>query len=815
LWTTPIPLLTEAVQVSPYINVKDRSNVFFAVSSDKLKLAVQSPQTSIWDFQQVALKPPSHLKARRYSSYTTRIQLTDDKKQPLTGQPLLVSSSTTAAVYINNLYYVLTPDPISIGTDELGAITVVEEVESLAGALLYVSDVSGSTRIEINPMDKPFNKIAALNTPEKLQGARITDQNGNESALIGSDIEAGDLKAVAFANKQLAMAYEEINKHPLRASIPLIYQMTSNTAEVEGLGRTIWAEIGDLFNWLASGVKYVVNLIVDAATGVWNFVVDIAGQAYRAVLDGVEKIVGAIQWLYNAIETGIANVIKYLEFIFAWKDIVRTKEVIKNLLLLSVNKQVNQIGELKEKLDSQMKEMQRAINSWAGIDTFKGLGEAAASLPGSQSRPAEGQSAPGDLLSSHFRDNAGEAGIPDNLMMAEVNSEQVNMFFAALKKSGSVVEDFLGKFEDLAAELPGLTMEQILKRVIAIVINAALTGATAVMNVALDMLQSMARAAISLLDTDLYIPVVSEILAFFGVGKITLLDLFCWMAAIPATLGYKIVHNEAPFKDDQFTRFLTTATDMDEVAAAFMRPPVMLRGAGGQEGLPVADGKALSADLNITNSEQNNRLINISKKNRSALYISVHAAGGISLLFYSVVAAFEAAQPTGKNKFALPATVSGVLAAGSTSIAGLLMPRYPIKNEAVNWVSRATSGVAILSSLVFCDPSQKKFAASGSVLKNFSVKDSRATAAFFNALLILPALGCTCWHFYELSKEPAGKKRSAAIIEATGNVTSCAARMFYAIAVNNPAAKPKAIVLMTAANVTTAGLHIAVSALSE
>jgi hypothetical protein len=44
--------------------------------------------------------------------------------------------------------------------------------------------------------------------------------------------------------------------------------------------------------------------------------VKIAGKVYHAILDTVETVVGALEWVFNQIKTGIGELIRYIEFLF-------------------------------------------------------------------------------------------------------------------------------------------------------------------------------------------------------------------------------------------------------------------------------------------------------------------------------------------------------------------------------------------------------------------------------------------------------------------------------------------------------------------
>ncbi len=359
-WSYPVPILTGVDQVSPYINCVNQGHTFFAVAENELIRAEKSTQTSIWSFQNMLIKAPVNTKALQYSSYTTNIQLTDENDQLMANTTLYISANTTIPVYINHLYYVLNETPLPIATDKVGSINIVQGVQDIVGGQLVITDNCGAT-VSINPMDKAFNKITSLDSSDKLRNAKITSPNGTQTPLIDPNTSENDLQQVANANTSLSKAYSSVNKSSLYT--PTTAMLATRPLQSSDIGSAIEADIGDMFQWLESGIDHAFQLIEDTATGVWNFVVTIGDAVYQGVLDCVEKVVGVVKWIYNVIKTAIEDLILFLEFLFEWKDITRTKEVIANFVKLYVQNDIAQIGVIKEKLDGEMQQLITTIDS--------------------------------------------------------------------------------------------------------------------------------------------------------------------------------------------------------------------------------------------------------------------------------------------------------------------------------------------------------------------------------------------------------------------------------------------------------------------
>lgn len=799
-WSYPLPILTEVDMFSPYLNKANDGNTFFAVAQDKLTRMDQSPLTTTWSSQSITLPASQDAKAKKENSYTTRIQITDDQKQPISGETISISSKTRTSVHINHLYYTIDNVPIKVKTDAFGSVTIIEWVDSLQGTELIISG-GQSDSIHINPMSKPINKIGKLNTPDKLKGAQITNYDGTQKPLISSNVSDSDIKKVSAGNASLLNAYNQVASPLPQTNMffaspvkqPESYIVQASFADA------IWVEAGDLFNWLKSGVEHVIHIVEDEASKQWYFVANIAGKVHKCVLDCAQKVAGAFEWLYNVIKTAVEDLIKFLKFLFEWNDITRTKDVIKNLTKLFLQHEVDQIKVVKEKLDTEIQNLVKVINGWAGITDWKGLGSAGTSGTTNSSTPTHGLGSPSTMLSYHMENNAGNIVHKSPIPVPDAQDGPISTLLQALKNEGTILDVVFDQFSELASDYSSLDLESILNKVVAIIADGVLESAQNVIDALLDILNELASEAIKILDTPIYIPVVSDILEDFGVPELSFLDLFCYVAAVPVTLGYKIAKDEAPFPDNEETNFLKSATSYQQVVDAF----------NGSAPLMAANNAVQSTDALVKSV---GKALTMSDSTKSAVFVTGHAASGFFTLMSCFTDGFEAAEEPGTpDGFGIPSAIIGVLNASSVGITNYLVPKDPIENTVVSLVSKITTGSVILSKILFSGPAQDKFGASTGVMKNLKVGDGRATGAIVNSILIIPALACTIWHFVELAEKPAGKTRSDAIIDETSNITSYISRISYAVAVNNedPRIKAVSISIMRGANVCTSGSQTA------
>jgi len=585
-WSVPVTLLTGVDMVSPYVNRMNNGNTIFAVGGNDLTQLSKSPSTGLWTKTQVSLPAPVGGSAPvSFSSYTTRIQLTDGNNQPVANATLQISAATRTGYYVNNLYTVLDTNAISITTDATGVITLIESVKKLQATRITVSEVGGTT-VTINPMDTPFSKIVELNSVSALQNAAITNGDGSTKPLVPTGVSTADLQAVATSNTDLKSAYAA-----LQSSTPeFLYHRFANHDKyiLAGYENALLMDVGDIFSWLESGIESVVSIVQNEVTGIWNFIATIAGKIYQGVLDCVEKVVGAVEWLYNAIKTAIEDLIAFLEFLFEWKDILATHNVLKNVFTQYVAYAIGNMTADKAMLASVFSTIKQDINQWADVPGFNQT----PSSTGASNTPIPAQnSAPANLGVHHFQGNAGSVssgyappapspGIFDDLLNFLEGEEAIAA--ATLAAAGNVI-----------AQFGTLSLTQILQQLIAILADALVDVTEQLLVLLIDVIILASDGVMDLLTAGIDIPVLSWLYKEVSGNDLSFLDLICLIAAIPATLVYKSVKDEAPFPHgDALTDSLIGATSFAAVQAIFQTSTDERVGA--LEPGAVIEGKALA-----------------------------------------------------------------------------------------------------------------------------------------------------------------------------------------------------------------------------
>jgi hypothetical protein len=570
---SPAVILAGADAISPYVNRQYSANSFFAHTGEGLTKAVKSAATGIWTKQKVTLPPTSlQQEALAFSSYTTRLQVNDDEGRGVPEASVALTAVGVTGVYIGHHYYVIGPTPTEVKADAQGAITIVESVKGLA-ATRFTATV-GDAAHEVNPMNAPFERSSKLDSVASLQEAVITDKKGGTRPFVPSGTGEEQLQGVAASNKQLATAYESLADKPLASlSERPLWATRSEPPEAssdfvaESIGEnSILTDLGDLFSWLESGIEAVISIVENAAEDAWYFVAKIADQVYHGVLDCVETVVAAVAWVYNAIKVAIEDIIKFLEFLFAWPDILVTHRVMKNVFTQFVAEAIGNLGDAKAKLGSTFDGLRADVDTWANIPPFgqtaNGVRKENGPLPAQSSAPA-------NLGVHHFEGNvtAGSTGFSPSDPGEAIFQDLI----AVLEREGGVLT---GAFEaveaDVIAKIGTLTITEIAEKLVAILADTLIETTENVLEAALDVLIQLTEGMMELFTATIDIPVISTLYRMISDEDLSILDALCLIAAIPATLIYKGIANAAPFpRGDAFTEGLLAATSFEDVRRQF------------------------------------------------------------------------------------------------------------------------------------------------------------------------------------------------------------------------------------------------------
>lgn len=587
-WNVPLTILTDVDAISPFIDRNYNANTFFAHSGTGLVKVVKSPTTGLWTSRHITLPPAAATHpATAIHSYTTHIQVTDANGQSAPNVPVALTATNVTSVYVNHLYYLIGPSPIQLTTDAFGTITIVELTSSLTATRYQVS-VASQNQIPVNTMDTAWQRNAKYTTTESLQAAKIVNRDGSTRDFIPAGTSPQALQGVAASNQALNQAYASLSKSPAppaataRGAAPRALAAPHAVAlETGGALDGVLVDVGDLFSWLASGIDALVEIFQDAANDIWYVIVTIGDAVYHAVLDCVEAVVAAATWIYNAIKIAVEDVIKFLEFLFGWQDILTTHKVLKNVFLCIAQSAVDGIETAKTAVHTISADLQAQINAWAGLPDFN---QTASATVAANPPPAGQNSAPANLGVHHFQ--GGAASASSSLSPVSPAEQILDDLVKLMEQEGDTLSAAANAVKtQIIDQFSTLSVSDIIKKLLGIIADTVVQSTENVLETALDVFAQLVRGAVDLLTAKLDIPVLSWLYHELTGEDLSFLDVVCLVAAIPVTIVYKAATlaatqtEKAPFPEgDPFTNGLLAARNWSQIQAQFYVTPKAVTG---------------------------------------------------------------------------------------------------------------------------------------------------------------------------------------------------------------------------------------------
>ncbi|KXH61662.1 hypothetical protein CSAL01_03838 [Colletotrichum salicis] len=810
-WSVPVPILFGVEQMTPYLNRSDGGNAIFTSGSGKLERLTQATGTDakMWVADEMVLQAmDSTVEPLQFKTYTTTIQVLDKYDLPAPGVNLSISTSSRTPVYVNGIYYVLGQTSVTVATDVAGSLTVVEALqESINGTLMTT--------------------IAALNSEGALQDAKVptnTVAGGIRgtptwAALVEESVSQSDMANVANNLGKLGTTYGLVKPTVFSASCMSVIPHTlyASSSSVDNLAHDTAIAAGDLFRWLKSDIENVVDIIKDDASEAWHFVATISGKVYRAALTSFEAIVGAAEWIFNVVKTGIEKLTSFVEFLYSWDDIERTKDVLCNMTKQWLRDQIDYLPTAKTEFDAQIAHAESSIRTWSGIpDLGPSLGDKASKpAAASATNPTKGHTSGSQMMMTHFKHHSANmtvVGVPPTTNKPQPGI--IDDLLAALDQEEEALSAVIFQLKDLAKRFSSMTVEEILKDLLGIIAVGVLSSVKVVVDALLNVLIDLLGDAVGLLDVKIHIPVISDLLNEIGIRVISYLDLVCWIPAMSFTVIYKVATQEAPFTADDVALQAGFAAGNSETMQARLAPK--------QSTPPATESMEESADIMTTSAFTSSETLTarqqqvkghkgkasvtsisssdsvsaastvpttpgstkpVTPRIDQLMYCLCHTAAGAMSYMAIEVMPMEADIPAGQgNPFSNFLTGMATISAAALSKADSCAPKDPIQNQSVASFSNVIMVLGLGNFAVFNDVGQR--------YRTLRVHNPRAIAAGIDTILVLPAAVITLLHIGELVSAERSIDKAAAFSGEFCNLASYVVRISYSAAVvfpGNPA----------------------------
>lgn len=626
-WSYPIPILSNVIATDTYVNAQANNLVIFAhqmqASVEVLLQITQDPVTTGWQ-QRSILLPATHVdEMLEQTMYSTHVTFTDQYNNNQAFTPVSITATSPCSVYIEDVYYKLdTINPVAITTDQTGAITIMQPVDGMGCACYVVA--TGDTSVEINPMLSIMDPLKKVSDGPSLD-ITLTAEDGSTSNLLDASVTADDKTSVASCIQNLIGSITTLNipangtslattpslsavagkrqprkiffdetKHKifgidltkgamryyegmeqmshlgfvLNTDKSITLAKTQNAVGgVGGFDSWIEAKAGDVYNWCKDKVNDVKSWVITIGTDVIDFFVTIGENTFHFIVNCYHDIVNGIHSLVNVLEATWDKVRQWVGFVFAWKDIVATHQVLKNILYTYAEQCVNGIDDAIVDVQNAFGSLEANINGWANMPTID-------TTMGSLTATPSGSTGKTDPTSNwgvhHAKSNATNASNNTTLPDQTYSDTMTNIFgdlVTAIETAEGNFETTIGQVKALAADFPKLSTTQVMQQIIAILADSVISECEDIITTLMSIFKELVKGCIDGLDTGIDFPIISAMYKRFSGGdEFSLLDVTCLIVAIPATVIFKAAYDKAPFPaGDANTIALATAPDFASI----------------------------------------------------------------------------------------------------------------------------------------------------------------------------------------------------------------------------------------------------------
>jgi len=758
-WSNSVPLLTGVEGFAFFLNLNANYNVLFAHQSGQNVVQLsQDPVTTDWKQRDILLPSTALNDMVSYNSFTTHIQVTDDYGVCVPNTAVQITATSPVSVYLNDVYYLLSPTvPVQTTMDSTGVLTAVQETQSLSAVCFQVVLTDTPTVVaDINPMSKALTTLATIQNGTDLGNVQVTNADGTQQPLVPSSVSSSDRDAAASYLTQFSQIASGLPANGSRQSPTVAARLAASAQaptplrgvsfeggcwkSVEGedaarmlglptvaggaalgeggetrplgsIGSTIAVDAGDFFRWLEDAFKDVLGFVVQEAEGLYHLLVKIGDEVYDTLLDCVSAVVHAVEFVFKKIEVFFEDLIKWLGFLFEWGDIVRTHQVLKNILQLYAGRVITEIDTLEDAIKNAFVGLEDKVNAWSGItgttDPIGASESAGASTPG-QGSP-QSNWALHHTKSNIAASNTSYVG-PNNgsSVLDQLLSTLENMVTDELSSLSDTINEIKTQVVD---PFPTLTPVEVVQKLFGIVADLILNTAENFILTVLQIVQAILTGLLDLLTATIDIPILSTVYQQVTGDELSFLDLACLIAAIPVTVMYKMIAGVAPYPDNANTQALIDAPDFATLQALL----------GGDQ--------AANAAMPMRQTGQ--ELVEMSPVNIASATLD------IATLFGAVAVGFLSAVKWGFSFIGATAP-SPVRYAASACYLVYVAPNFPSAwNSPARWTSIMNDVVTLVSiGKTFADNTDTL-----SDISSWSNYGSPVVEALLNATWLAPAIG--------------------------------------------------------------------------
>ncbi|KAF8803251.1 hypothetical protein BYT27DRAFT_7195849 [Phlegmacium glaucopus] len=557
----PIPLTQKGrgIQFSAVIDDKSSSQRFLLSYEDgSFSLLEQSNSSGIW--KEAPFHVPSLDKNLEMPSYTCLAQLKDDTGAPLAQEKVLLTSSSWGTATVNGQTITVDSDGVEVETDAGGRLNIVIPVSDIASSSFLVKNVPGNDHLHeplrIDPSYKTQSKLGNISATQ-LREAKTSDG----TSLVDPKISNPDLEVAATAISRL---------HGLISEQKDGYTMQR---EINGFKDWVWGA----WNFIREKINDVTHWIMEKLEDAWHFVVTIAGKTWKFILDTTERIINAIQFVFEKIGAAFKKLYDWLSFIFRWGDVLETMDGITSMVdgMLTFGEKfltdqaAPAVTHFFERIEAPIREAKKKLSQ-----TVKDTQASSKEADTQDEHVKKVQDARNSVPANWSKRQLDYGGVKENMRVASLvgteNDPNLDKVWDELKKAWGQFEKDCGDINKTIAKAwkaKGSTsvkdvLTEITFDIVLLILDAVRGVALAVVGVGASIIALLRK----ILTAEINVPILTPLFKLIAGGrKLTLLNAISLLIAVPVTIVAKIVTGEKPKK--------ITGFKYDDMVAGKLTPP--------------------------------------------------------------------------------------------------------------------------------------------------------------------------------------------------------------------------------------------------
>ncbi|MDF2193365.1 hypothetical protein [Paraflavitalea sp. CAU 1676] len=653
-WTTLTPLFSDY----PFLDLISVQNpdgfteVFASTTDHKLYHIWQQPGSLEWNCEEVDLGI-GH--TEEVTAYDLQLTVYENNNVVSPAAALTISSELPVSVTINGASVWLDKDNVWQGaTDPSGSVNIVIKTNSLGVPALYVQTplMPSGDKLLLNASGTIQRRLANLdNEGFDLLAAMMTDNDGNETPLVqGTEnrqpavvAQVAQLVKSAVSlllpteveHNQPTFLHPDTNPHVARyipasqGSIPLPYngpdqywhadlsghqprytaltpaeaaERFAQNGTLPGL-RTVGifgldVDWGDLFANIKNGIVTLFDFTTAAtANGIrvaFTVVVNGIKHAFDAVVHHINQLLDLAEEVFEKVKVGFKQLRDWLAWIFLWKHIGRTAQVIAFGIKEMFSFQQTALTSLSNKLADLFDDAQEKVGD--AFDKMIANGEMNNSFTS-----IGGQLPPAPVNTDDTRHNIIYTAFINNAKFAT----QVGQELGATPQFLKDVEQIIALLTQQADAFTGNTAftdavnyfiqaknnpDEVVANTVAALLSLlkgfslfALQMANAICQALIEAIIALLGGLQTLLTAEWDMPVVSDLFKLASNGQpLSFVNLVSLIIALPVTTVYKTAFGKTPYPDStSVTNFTTVFNAQSLLQDAGLNTNKQMNGVGG------------------------------------------------------------------------------------------------------------------------------------------------------------------------------------------------------------------------------------------